>query len=148
MQLLHFSGGFGFAALLVPVGVVALVQLIGYLLYTQTLACQQYGEVIQQIACLVDKVLIGTVGGLDYGLNSLFANLRGTMDTLDALSDELSDNGSALTADLRAVNDQMNVVVNLCLDIFVDMTDADASSRQSVPRHLCGYDGCRRLGYF
>ena len=60
-------------------------------------------------------------------MDSLFANLRGTMDTLDALSDELSDNGSALTADLRAVNDQMNVVVNLCLDIFVDMTDADAS---------------------
>ena len=28
---------------------------------------------------------------------------------------------------LRAVNDQMNAVVNLCLDIFVDMTDADAS---------------------
>ena len=60
-------------------------------------------------------------------MDSLFANLRGTMDTLDALSDELSDSGSTLTADLRAVNDQMNVVVNLCLDIFVDMTDADAS---------------------
>lgn len=60
-------------------------------------------------------------------MDSLFANLRGTMDTLDALSDELSDNGTTLTADLRAVNDQMNVVVNLCLDIFVDMTDADAS---------------------
>ena len=60
-------------------------------------------------------------------LDSLFANLRGTMDTLDALSDELSADGSTLTADLRAVNDQMNAVVNLCLDIFVDMTDADAS---------------------
>lgn len=60
-------------------------------------------------------------------MDSLFANLRGTMDTLDALSDELSADGSTLTADLRAVNDQMNAVVNLCLDIFVDMTDADAS---------------------
>ena len=60
-------------------------------------------------------------------LDSLFTNLRSTMDELDALSDDLSDNGSTLTADLRAVNDQMNVVVNLCLDIFVDMTDADAS---------------------
>ncbi len=49
------------------------------------------------------------------------------MDELDALSDGLSADGSTLTADLRAVNDQMNVVVNLCLDIFVDMTDADAS---------------------
>ncbi len=38
-----------------------------------------------------------------------------------------SADGSTLTADLRAVNDQMNAVVNLCLDIFVDMTDADAS---------------------
>ena len=46
---------------------------------------------------------------------------------LDALSDGLSADGSTLTADLRAVNDQMNAVVNLCLDIFVDMTDADAS---------------------
>jgi len=60
-------------------------------------------------------------------LDSLFTNLRSTMDELDALSDELSADGSTLTADLRAVNDQMNVVVNLCLDIFVDMTDADAS---------------------
>ena len=60
-------------------------------------------------------------------MDSLFANLRGTMDTLDALSDEVSADGTTLTADLRAVNDQMNVVVNLCLDIFVDMTDADAS---------------------
>ena len=60
-------------------------------------------------------------------MDSLFANLRGTMDTLDALSDEVSADGSTLTADLRAVNDQMNAVVNLCLDIFVDMTDADAS---------------------
>ena len=49
------------------------------------------------------------------------------MDELDALSDGLSADGSTLTADLRAVNDQMNAVVNLCLDIFVDMTDADAS---------------------
>lgn len=60
-------------------------------------------------------------------LDSLFTNLRSTMDELDALSDGLSADGSALTADLRAVNDQMNAVVNLCLDIFVDMTDADAS---------------------
>lgn len=60
-------------------------------------------------------------------MDSLFANLRGTMDTLDALSDEVSADGTTLTADLRAVNDQMNAVVNLCLDIFVDMTDADAS---------------------
>lgn len=60
-------------------------------------------------------------------LDSLFTNLRSTMDELDALSDGLSADGSTLTADLRAVNDQMNVVVNLCLDIFVDMTDADAS---------------------
>ena len=60
-------------------------------------------------------------------LDSLFTNLRSTMDELDALSDELSADGSTLTADLRAVNDQMNVVFNLCLDIFVDMTDADAS---------------------
>lgn len=44
------------------------------------------------------------------------------MDELDALSDGLSADGSTLTADLRAVNDQMNAVVNLCLDIFVDMT--------------------------
>ena len=60
-------------------------------------------------------------------LDSLFTNLRSTMDELDALSDGLSADGSTLTADLRAVNDQMNAVVNLCLDIFVDMTDADAS---------------------
>lgn len=60
-------------------------------------------------------------------LDSLFTNLRSTMDELDALSDGLSADGSTLTADLRAVDDQMNVVVNLCLDIFVDMTDADAS---------------------
>ena len=60
-------------------------------------------------------------------LDSLFANLRSTMDELNALSDGLSADGSTLTADLRAVNDQMNSVVNLCLDIFVDMTDADAS---------------------
>lgn len=60
-------------------------------------------------------------------LDSLFTNLRSTMDTLDALSDEVSADGTTLTADLRAVNDQMNAVVNLCLDIFVDMTDADAS---------------------
>ena len=60
-------------------------------------------------------------------LDSLFANLRSTMDELNALSDGLSADGSTLTADLRAVNDQMNAVVNLCLDIFVDMTDADAS---------------------
>ena len=52
------------------------------------------------------------------------------MDELDALSDGLSADGSTLTADLRAVNDQMNAVVNLCLDIF------------------CGYDRRRRLGYF
>lgn len=60
-------------------------------------------------------------------LDSLFTNLRSTMDELDALSDGLSADGSTLTADLRAVNDQMNAVVNLCLDIFLDMTDADAS---------------------
>lgn len=60
-------------------------------------------------------------------LDSLFTNLRSTMDELDALNDGLSADGSTLTADLRAVNDQMNAVVNLCLDIFVDMTDADAS---------------------
>ena len=60
-------------------------------------------------------------------LDSLFTNLRSTMDELDALSDGLSADGSTLTADLRAVNDQMNAVVNLCLDIFVDMTDADVS---------------------
>lgn len=60
-------------------------------------------------------------------LDSLFTNLRSTMNELDALSDGLSADGSTLTADLRAVNDQMNAVVNLCLDIFVDMTDADAS---------------------
>ena len=60
-------------------------------------------------------------------LDSLFTNLRGTMDELDALNGELSANGSTLTADLRAVNDQMSVVVNLCLDIFVDMTNADTS---------------------
>ena len=62
---------------------MALVQLIGYLLYTQALACQQYGEVIQQIACLVDKVLIGTVGGLDNCFESLLANLLGYLvDTI------------------------------------------------------------------
>ena len=60
-------------------------------------------------------------------LDSLFTNLRSTMDELDALNGELSANGSTLTADLRAVNDQMSVVVNLCLDIFVDMTNADTS---------------------
>ena len=55
-------------------------------------------------------------------MDSLFTNLRSTMDELDDGLD-----GLTLTADLRAVNDQMNAVVNLCLDIFVDMTDADAS---------------------
>ena len=59
------------------------MELIGHLLYTQALACQQYGEVIQQIACLVDKVLIGTVGGLDNCFESLLANLLGYLvDTI------------------------------------------------------------------
>ena len=65
--------------------------------------------------------------GYQSTLDSLFSNLRSTMNELDGLSDEVSADGTTLTADLRAVNDQMNVVVNLCLDIFVDMTDADAS---------------------
>ncbi len=65
--------------------------------------------------------------GYQSTLDSLFSNLRSTMNELDGLSDEVSADGSTLTADLRAVNDQMNAVVNLCLDIFVDMTDADAS---------------------
>ena len=60
-------------------------------------------------------------------MDSLFTNLRSTMDTLDALSDGLSADGFDAHRRPRAVNDQMNVVVNLCLDIFVDMTDADAS---------------------
>ena len=65
--------------------------------------------------------------GYQSTLDSLFSNLRSTMNELDGLSDEVSADGTTLTADLRAVNDQMNAVVNLCLDIFVDMTDADAS---------------------
>ncbi len=60
-------------------------------------------------------------------LDRLFTNLRSTVDELDALGDDLSDDGKSLTADLRAVNTQMTVVLNLCLDIFTDFTDADAS---------------------
>ena len=67
--------------------------------------------------------------GEDYQdtLHDLFDNLRGTMTELDALNGELSSDSTTLTGDLRAVNDQMNVVLNLFLDIFVDLTDADAS---------------------
>jgi len=67
--------------------------------------------------------------GQDYKdtLQSLFDNLRSTMTELDALNDELTFDSAALTADLRAVNDQMSVVVNLFLDVFVDMSSADAS---------------------
>ena len=67
--------------------------------------------------------------GQDYRdtLTSLFDNLRGTVSELDALNDELSSDSSALTADLRAVNAQMSVVVNLFLDVFLDVENADAS---------------------
>ena len=67
--------------------------------------------------------------GQDYKgtLQSLFDNLRSTMNELDALNGELTADTSSLTADLRAVNDQMSVVVNLFLDVFVDMSSADAS---------------------
>ena len=68
IMLFHFACGFGFAALLVPVGIVALVQLICHLLYAQALAGEQYGEVIQQVAGLINQMLVGAVGGLDNSL--------------------------------------------------------------------------------
>ena len=49
------------------------------------------------------------------------------MTELDALNDEMTADTAALTSDLRAVNEQMSVVVNLFLDVFVDMSSANAS---------------------
>ena len=60
-------------------------------------------------------------------LDGLFDHLRGTMDELDALNGDLSDGSDTLASDLRAVNDQFNVVFDLALDLLTDIEDADAS---------------------
>ena len=48
--------------------------------------------------------------------NQLYAALSGIAEQMEALGDEVSTQASAVTADLRAVNDQFNVVMLLVID--------------------------------
>ncbi len=61
--------------------------------------------------------------GFDATREDLHKQLQGISDSLKSLSSHASDYSDKINADLRAVNDQLNIVFNLLADHMVDYSD-------------------------
>lgn len=61
--------------------------------------------------------------GFDTTRENLHEQLQGISNSLKSLSDHASDYSDVINADLRAVNDQLNIVFNLLADHMVDYSD-------------------------
>ena len=59
----------------VPTWSMALLEFLGYVFYTQSLACEQHNQVIEHVGSLIYESVVGAVCSLDYSLKSLLAHL-------------------------------------------------------------------------
>ena len=57
-----------------PVGVVPYLQFLGKIFDTQSLACEQYDEMVNHVGSLVNQTAISAVACLDDSLKSFFAH--------------------------------------------------------------------------
>ena len=64
--------------------------------------------------------------------DSLYGSLNSLFDELEGLNSTLQSGNSALTADLRAINRQCNLIFALLLDTLTDLTDDVAEGLDSV----------------
>ncbi|MGI5885658.1 MAG: InlB B-repeat-containing protein, partial [Candidatus Spyradocola sp.] len=60
-------------------------------------------------------------------MDSLYGNLKGVSDNLGAMAGEAADAGDAVIDDLKAVNDQFEIVTTLMIDLVDGVIDGDYS---------------------